>query len=63
MSDQEKKKINRNCDKIWELVNTNASQKKSKETLVQERGAFLAPLLAPVIGSLVGPLLKGITGG
>ena len=44
-------------------MNTDASQKKSKETLVQERGAFLAPLLAPVIGSLVGPLLKGITGG
>ena len=63
MSDQEKRKINRNFDKIWELVNTNTSQKKSKETLVQEGGAFLAPLLAPVVGSLVGPLLKGITGG
>ena len=63
MSYEEKKIINRNRDKIRELVNPKTSQKKRKEILVQEEGAFLAPLLAPVLGSLVGPLLKGITGG
>ena len=63
VSDQEKKKINRNRDKIQELVNPKTSQKERKEILVQEGGAFLAPLLAPVLGSLVGPFLKGITGG
>ena len=63
VSDQEKRKINRNRDKIWELMNPRTSLKKTKEILVQEGGAFLAPLLAPVLGSLVGLLLKGITGG
>ena len=43
VSDQEKRKINRNHDKIRELVNLRTSQKKRKEILVQERGAFLAP--------------------
>ena len=63
VSDQEKRKINRNRDKVRELVNPETPQKKRKEILVQEGGAFLAPLLAPVLGSLVGPLLKDITGG
>ena len=63
VSDQEKRKINRNRDKIRELVNPKTSQKKRKRILVQETGAFLAPLFAPVLESLVGPLLKGITGG
>ena len=57
--DQEKRKINRNRNKIQELVNPGTSQKKKKEILVQEGGAFVARLLAPVLGSLVGPLLKG----
>ena len=61
-SDQEKSKINRNRDKIRELVNPRTSQKKRKEIFVQEDGAFLPPLLAPVLRSLVGPVLKGITG-
>ena len=30
VSDQEKRKINRNCDKIWELVNPRSLQKKRK---------------------------------
>ena len=63
MSYEEKKIINRNRNKIRELVNPKTSQKKRKEILVQEGGVFLAPLLSPVLGSLVGPLLKGITGG
>ena len=63
VSDQEKKKINRNPDKIRELVNPKTSQKKKKEILVQEGGVFLAPLHAPVLGSLVGPILKEITRG
>ena len=62
VSDQEKRKINRNRDKIRELVNLKISQKNRKEILVQG-GVFLAPLLASVLGSLVGPLLKGIAGG
>ena len=62
MSDQEKRKINRNRDKIQELVNLKPSQTKRREILVQEGGAFLAPLLAPILGSLVGPLLKGMAG-
>ena len=62
VSDQEKRKVNRNRAKIRELVNPKTSQKKRKIILVQEGGAFLAPLFAPVLGSLVGPLLKGITG-
>ena len=61
VSDQEKRKINRNRDKIRELVYLKTSQKNRKEILVQ--GVFLAPLLASVLGSLVGPLLKGIAGG
>ena len=61
VSDQEKRKISRNRDKIRELVYLKTSQKNRKEILVQ--GVFLAPLLASVLGSLVGPLLKGITGG
>ena len=44
-------------------MNPKTLPKKRKEILAQEGGAFLAPLLAPVLGSLVGPLLKGITGG
>ena len=44
-------------------MNLRTSQKKRKEILVQERGAFLAPLLAPVLGNLVGPLLRDIAGG
>ena len=63
VSDQEERKINRNRDKIRELVNPKTSQKKRKEILLQERGAFLASLLAPVLWILVGPLLKGIMGG
>ena len=55
-------KINRNRDKIRELMNLRTSQKKWREILVQEGGAFLAPLLAPVLGSLVGLLLKVIKG-
>ena len=31
MSDQEEKKINKSWDKIWELINLTASQKKGKE--------------------------------
>ena len=62
MSDQEKRKINRNHDKVRELVNLRTSKKKKKEILVQEGGAFLASLLALVLGLLLGPLLKGITG-
>ena len=61
MSDQEKRKINRNHDKVRELVNLRTSKKKKKE-IVQEGGAFLASLLALVLGLLLGPLLKGITG-
>ena len=49
VSDQEERKINRNRDKIRELVNPKTSQKKRKEILLQERGAFLASLLAPVL--------------
>ena len=45
VSDQEKRKNNRNRDKIRELVNPKTSQKKRKNILVQEGGAFLAPLL------------------
>ena len=41
VSDQVKRKIKRNCNKIWELVNLRTSQKKKKEKLVQEGGAFL----------------------
>ena len=63
VSDWEKRKINRNRIKIQELVIPKTSQKKSKEILVPEGGAFLAPLPPPVLGSLVGPLLKGIAGG
>ena len=62
VSDQEKRKINQNCDNIRELVNSRTSQKKGKEILVQEGGAFLGPILVSVLGSLVSPLLKGITG-
>ena len=43
-SDQEKRKINRNRDNIQEVLNQRTLQKKRKETLVQEGGAFLAPL-------------------
>ena len=60
-SDQEKRKINKNCDKIRELVNPKTSSKKRKEILVQEGSAFLALLLAPILRSLVGSLLNGIT--
>ena len=60
VSDQETRKINRNRDKIRELVNTRTLQKKRKKNLVQEGDAFT--LLAPILGSLVVPLLKGITG-
>ena len=56
------REINRNRDKIRELVGPRTLQKKRKEILVQEGGAFLAPILEPVLGSLVGPLLKGIAG-
>ena len=64
VTDQEKRKINRNRDKIWELVNPRTSQKtKRKKILVQEGGAFLAPLLALILGSLVSPLWKVMTGG
>ena len=63
VSNWEKRKTNRNRDKIRKLVNPRTSKKKKKEILVQEGGAFLAPLLAPVLGSLVGPLLKDITEG
>ena len=48
-SDQENRKINRNRDKIRELVNLKTSQKKRKKILVQEGGAFLTPLLATVL--------------
>ena len=63
VSDQAKKKINRNHDRNRKFVNPRTSQKKKKKILVQEGGAFLTPLLAPVLGSFVGPLLEGITGG
>ena len=63
VSDQEKGKINGNRDKIRELVNPRTSQRKRKEILVQEGGAFLCPLLTHVLGSLVSPLLKDVTGG
>ena len=62
-SDQEKRKINRNRDNIQEVVNQRTLQKKRKETLVQEGGASLAPLLTPILGSLMGPFSKGITRG
>ena len=63
VSDQERRKINRNRDNIWELVNQRTFQKKRKENLVQEGGDFLASLPAPIHGSLMGPFLKGVTGG
>ena len=56
MSDQEKKKINRNREKIQELVNPKTSRKKRKEILVQEGDAFSALLFAPVLESLVSPV-------
>ena len=49
VSDQEKRKMNKNCDKIQELVNPKKSQTKKKEISVQEGGAFLAPSIAPVL--------------
>ena len=55
MSDQKKRKINRNNDKIQELVNQEHGKRRGG-------CAFLAPLLTPTLGSLVGPLLNGITG-
>lgn len=59
---QEDRKINRNRDIIRKLVNPRTSEsKKKKGILVQEGGVFLAPLLALVLGSVAGPLLKGIT--
>ena len=54
-SHQEKRKVNRYGDMIRELVNPKTSQKKRKVI-------FLTPLLAPVLGSLVGSILKCITG-
>ena len=63
VKDQEKRKTNRNDDKIRELVIPKSSQKKRKEMLVQEEGVFLAPLFAPIVGSLVDLLLNCITGG
>ena len=39
VSDQEKRKINRNHDKIRELVNPKKSQKKREDILIQEGGA------------------------
>ena len=42
VSDQETRKINRNRDKVRELVNTRTLQKKRKKILVQEGDAFLA---------------------
>lgn len=62
VDEEQKKKINRNRDKIRELVHPKTSQRRRKKILVQHGGAFLAPLLAPVLGGLVGPLLKTITG-
>ena len=44
-------------------MNPRTSQKRRKEILVSEGGAFLAPLLAPLLGILVDTLLKNITGG
>ena len=62
-SDHEKRKINRNHNKIRDLVNPTTSKKKRKEILVQKGDAFLASLLVPVLGSLVGPVLKSIKEG
>ena len=62
VTEEEKKKINRHRDKIRELVHPKTSQRRRKKLLVQHGGAFLAPLLAPVIGSLLGPLANIITG-
>ena len=44
-------------------MNQRTFQKKRKENLVQEGGDFLASLPAPIHGSLMGPFLKGVTGG
>ena len=63
VSDLEKTKISRNPGKIRELVNPRPPQKNTEEILAQEGGAFLDPLLAPILGNLVGHLLKGITEG
>ena len=66
VSDQEKRKININLNKIQELVNPRTSQKKRKEILVQERGTFSAPLPALVLGSINGQreeIRHGCTGG
>ena len=60
VSDQEKRKSNRKCDKIREFVNPKTLQKKRKEI---RNFSILEILLAPIFGSLVGPLLKDITAG
>ena len=51
--------MKRNRGKIRDLVNSKLSQKKRKEILVQEGGAFLAPLLAPVLEYLVVQEVEG----
>ena len=60
MSDQEKRKSNRKCDKIRDFVNPKISQKKRIEI---QNFSILEILLAPIFESLVGPLLKDITAG
>ena len=60
MSDQEKRKSNRKCDKIRDFVNP---KKKKKKRIEIQNFSILEILLAPIFGSLVGPLLKDITAG
>ena len=49
--------INRNI-KVSDLEKRKINGNRDK---IRERGAFLPPLFAPVLGSLMGPILKGIT--
>lgn len=56
----QKTKLDKYKNNIRKIANKKATQKSKKELI--QKGGFLGAILAPLIGSLITPLAKGIFG-
>lgn len=58
LTTSQKQKLMKYKNNIRKIANKKSTQKSKKELI--QKGGFLASILGPLVGSLLGPLTKGI---
>ena len=58
LSTKEKNRLRKYKNKIRKVA-SNTSSRKAKKNIIQS-GGFLASILLPLLGTLIGPLVRGI---